>query len=117
MIRTAIDERRRLESLPPEALAEHQLARLNALLRRVLPRNRFYAEKLAALVDLKLLNDPAGPVRSLDELAAWPFTFKQELVDERGGCWATNLTFDRRDYTRFHQTSGTHGRPLVVLDT
>ncbi len=33
------------------------------------------------------------------------------------GDLAANLTFPQDRYTRFHQTSGTRGRPLVVLDT
>ena len=33
------------------------------------------------------------------------------------GDLAANLTFPLDRYMRFHQTSGTRGRPLVVLDT
>lgn len=109
-------QRRELESLSRERLAAHQVARLNQLLRRLLPHNRFYAEKLAEHVDLSKLSETAGPVRDLTELAHWPFTYKQELIAPRG-LGTANLTFDRKAYTRFHQTSGTHGRPLPVLDT
>src|SRR5690606_19420765 len=35
----------------------------------------------------------------------------------RGGEMAANLTYPLDDYIRFHQTSGTRGRPLIVLDT
>ena len=41
MLRTTWQERRRLETLGPAALAEHQLSRLNALLAKILPDNRF----------------------------------------------------------------------------
>ena len=105
----SFEERRRLESLDPEALRAHQLARLNRLFERILPANRFYAEKLA---------DFRFPLGSLDELSALPFTFKQELLGTgRDHDLPTNLTYGRERYVRFHQTSGTHGRPLVVLDT
>ncbi len=102
-------ERRRLQSLSPEDLEQHQLARLNALCDQILPHNAFYAEKLA---------DISRPVRSLDELESWPYTFKEELQSARAsGELAANLTFERSRYVRYHQTSGTRGRPLTVLDT
>ncbi|MFT7640197.1 MAG: phenylacetate-CoA ligase [Pirellulaceae bacterium] len=30
---------------------------------------------------------------------------------------AANLTYPLERYVRYHQTSGTRGRPMVVLDT
>ncbi len=103
------ETRRRLQSLEGSALEEHQLARLNALLAHVLPANGFYAEKLA---EVRL------PVASLEELAQLPFTFKEELLaSHHAGGFAANFTFPPEKYVRFHQTSGTRGRPLVVLDT
>lgn len=108
-MRTTFEERRKIEALGPEALAGRQLERLNALLATILPHNRFYAEKLAGL---KL------PLVSLETLAAMPFTFKDELATaahENG--LAANLTFPVDRYVRYHRTSGTHGRPMVVLDT
>jgi phenylacetate-CoA ligase len=101
------DSRRLLESLDRKALAEHQVRRLNGLLDAILPANAFYARKLAHV---------KRPVRSLEELAEWPMTYKEELADSEGGL-AANLTWPRGQYVRWHQTSGTRGRPLVVLDT
>jgi phenylacetate-CoA ligase len=109
MTRTTFEERRRLESLDPAALEEHQIARLNALLDKILPANPFYADKLA---------DIRRPLRSLDDLAELPFTFKEDLLGSAPHSpLAHNLTFPPERYIRFHQTSGTRGRPLVVLDT
>ncbi|HEY4313414.1 MAG TPA: AMP-binding protein [Pirellulales bacterium] len=103
------EDRRRLESLPAEQLAAHQLERLNALLAEILPANGFYAGKVA---NVKL------PLSSLDELAEFPFTFKNELLGPPGsGGYAANLTWPRERYVRYHHTSGTRGRPLAVLDT
>lgn len=87
------------------ALAAHQLSRLNGLLAEILPQNRFYRDKLG---------DRAGGLDSLDELVNLPLTTKEELAtcDE-----AANRTYPLERYVRFHQTSGTSGRPLVVLDT
>src|SRR5262245_58310568 len=109
MDHTAAAQRRHLESLPRCELDRYQLGRLNALLDRVLPSNQFYAQKLARV---------KRPVESLAEFADWPFTFKEELVGyASGGDTVTNLTWPRDRYSRFHQTSGTSGRPMVVLDT
>lgn len=107
MIRTSSDERRRWESLDRKLLEQHQLDRLNALLARILPDNRFYA---AALGDIEL------PIRSLADLAALPYTRKDELLSGDGQL-AANRTWPIERYVRFHQTSGTRGRPLAVLDT
>ncbi len=109
MHRTTADERRQFENLDAAALARHQVERLNALLDRILPSNAFYATKLA---------DVRRPVESLDELADWPYTFKEELLAAaRDHAAAPHRTYPLDGYSRFHQTSGTHGRPLAVLDT
>jgi phenylacetate-CoA ligase len=108
MTLSTADRRRLLESLDRTALAEHQLRRLNALLDAILPENAFYARKLSHI---------RRPVESLDELSDWPMTYKEELADASEGGLAANLTWPRDQYMRWHQTSGTRGRPLVVLDT
>jgi len=103
------DERRRLESLDATALQAWQLARFNDLVARILPTNKFYAEKLASI---------EFPLKSLAQLAELPFTYKDELLAGRHGeAAAANLTYPISKYVRFHQTSGTRGRPMVVLDT
>jgi phenylacetate-CoA ligase len=99
-------ERRRLASLERAELEKHQLRRLSELLATILPANAFYAEKLKGL---------RIPPQSLEEFRTWPYTTKQEL--ETPGGLAANLTWPRDRYVRFHETSGTKGRPLVVLDT
>jgi phenylacetate-CoA ligase len=92
------------------ALDAFKLDRFRRLLREILPRNAFYAAKLAH-VDVDHL---AG----FDDVADWPFTFKEELVEAAGqGGLPGNLTWPPERYVRFHQTSGTHGRPLPVFDT
>ena len=83
------------------------------MLSAILPHNRFYAEKLA---DVRL------PLESLDQLDELPFTFKDELQESstdslNEGDYAANLTYPLDHYVHYHRTSGTRGRPLVVLDT
>ncbi|WP_145054055.1 phenylacetate--CoA ligase family protein [Lignipirellula cremea] len=109
MKNSTFENRRQLETLDSQSLVDHQLDRLNQLLAAILPHNRFYAEKFS---------DLALPLTSLDELANLPFTFKEELVaGKHEGDLAANLTWPLERYSRFHRTSGTHGRPMVVLDT
>lgn len=100
------EQRRKLESLSRDALNELQLRRMNEMLTAVLPQNRFYAEKFGSQLP---------PLQSLDQLAELPLTTKNELIGK--GDLAANLTYPIERYVRFHRTSGTHGRPLVVLDT
>ncbi len=109
MTRASYEQRRRVELLDRQMLAQRQLDRVNELLSSILPQNRFYAEKLGPL-DL--------PLPSLDQLTQLPYTFKEELVsgpDQHD--IARNHTFPHEHYVRFHRTSGTRGRPMVVLDT
>lgn len=102
-------ERERLERLSADELADYQIRRLNSLLDRILPHNQFFAEKLA---------EAPRPLESLEDLADWPFTYKAELVsDLHDDDLAANLTWPIEEYVRFHRTSGTRGRPMVVLDT
>jgi phenylacetate-CoA ligase len=98
-----------LETAPVETVRARQLARLNELLAEVLPRNRFYARKFAG----RTL--PAS-WRDFHEL---PFTTKQELVTDQSEHppLGSIATYDADRYAVYHQTSGTTGRPLVVLDT
>ena len=108
MKRTTFEQRRELEGLDSETLAGYQLDKLNSLLGKVLARNHFYREKLA---DLQL------PLESMDQLADLPFTFKDELANAPHEGFTANLTYPIERYIRFHRTSGTRGRPMIVLDT
>ena len=101
-------ERRRIKSLDRESLARLQLDKLNALLEAILPENAFYADKLRGI---KL------PMESLEQFNALSITTKSELTTEDQSDQPANLTWPVENYVRFHQTSGTHGRPLAVYDT
>ena len=97
---------------PPRAAVEaRKLDRLRRLLGEVLPHNAFYSAKLARVPD------PAG-IAAIADLTDWPFTFKDELVSAAAETGQpANLTWESARYVRFHQTTGTHGRPLPVFDT
>ena len=109
MTENSPNERMRLMNLGGPSLAEHQLRRLNQVFQNILPQNQFYASKLSGL---------STALTSLDELDAFPFTFKEELVERAiESKFAANLTWAPEKYSRLHRTSGTRGRPLMVLDT
>lgn len=93
------------------ALELTQLERLRALLRAILPANRFYADKFG---DVNL----DAPLR-LEAFRRLPFTTKPELAADQQAHppYGSIHTFERSRYCRLHQTSGTQGRPLRWLDT
>ncbi len=103
----SFEARRRVESLSRDDLTAHQLSALNGLLETILPHNAFYAEKLGNLT---------LPIESLADFRKLPETTKPELVG-RDDDYARNRTYPLAEYTRFHRTSGTHGRPTIVVDT
>ena len=132
-------ERLALSQLPLSERRGQQLAALGRLLDRVLPANRFYRSKFAT--QRRVVGSdasPAGPdaawrdhfpLQRWEDLAALPYTLKGELqqapaTDDAsatglgtGANLPANLTYDLSRYVRHHQTSGTSGRPLVILDT
>jgi phenylacetate-CoA ligase len=101
-----------LENASRSLVEEHQLARLQLGLTRILPQNSFYEEKLLA-------NRASLTLQSLNDLSSLPFTSKQDLVidQELHPLFGSNLSYPLDEYIRLHQTSGTTGRPLKVLDT
>ena len=101
-----------LENASRSLIEEHQLARLQLGLSRILPHNHFYEQKI-------LSNQASLTLRSIDDLAIFPFTTKQEFVadQELHPLFGTNLTYPINEYIRLHQTSGTTGKPLKILDT
>lgn len=103
-----------MEALPAQGqevdLRAHQLAKLNEVLAFVVQHNAFYREKLCGVT---------LPLRSLEDVQYLPFTTKRELIEDQQNHppFGRNHTFPETRYIRYHQTSGTTGRPLKVLDT
>ncbi len=101
------------ETAPREHLRTLQLKKLQKLIHEISGRNRFYTKKW---------NDSgmvAADIQSFSDFARLPFTHKSELVraQEEAPPFGTNATFSVEAYTRVHQTSGTTGTPLRVVDT
>lgn len=95
-------------------LVRAQAEKLLSLLRAVVVSNPFYRGKLSGL-------DHGGvPGEALERiLDRLPFTTKEELLEDQADAppFGRNLTCPLERYTRFHQTSGTSGRPLRWIDT
>jgi phenylacetate-CoA ligase len=85
-----------------------RLERLNALLAAVAQDNAFQRERLGVT-----------RLADLDELATLPLTHKDDLLADQAANppFGTNLTHALERYTHVHQTSGTTGATLRVLDT
>ncbi|MCB1121426.1 MAG: AMP-binding protein, partial [Verrucomicrobiae bacterium] len=95
-----------------QSFEQKQLDQLNTLVRKIADSNRFYRRKL----------EQAGALegfRTLDHFhEEMPFTTKSELADDQVAHppFGSFLTYPVSQYTRYHQTSGTSGRPLIWLD-
>ena len=81
-----------------------QWSRLSERLPELQRDNAFYRAKLP---------------KSARELRELPYTTKAELSEDQAAHppFGTNLTYPIERYVRLHQTSGTTGRPLRLLDT
>lgn len=97
------------EALEPPDLARLQRDKLDAMLREVLATNTFYRDKFSGV-----RFDPQH-----DPIHALPYTTRAELEQDQldHPVYGSNLTYPLEKYCRYHQTSGTGGRPLRWLDT
>ena len=105
---------RRLETLDPELLRNHQWARLGAVIEAAVPANPFITTRWR-----RVGLDRAQDLRSWDDFRRLPLTPKSELVEDQAvnAPFGTNLSYPIERYVRVHQTSGTTGTPLRWLDT
>jgi len=93
------------ETLDRARLEALQRQKLGRLLVCVLSSNPFYQRKLAGC-------SPDTP------LAELPLTTRADIQHDQqdNPPFGSNLSFPLRDYCRYHQTSGTSGRPVRWLD-
>ncbi len=101
----ASSRRQRWRSSDEPTLRAHQLRRLNRLLADAIQNQPFYQKRF---------HDLTLPLTSLDDLATLPLLEKRELITE-GLAAICGLPANR--YVRLHQTSGTTGEPLRLVDT
>lgn len=97
------------QQLGPSELVSLQRRKLGNLLREITTTNVFYKKKF----DGQSFNSES------DELSKLPFTTRQEIEQDMLAHppYGSNLTYTLERYCRFHQTSGTGGRPVRWLDT
>jgi len=95
-------------SLSPARNEQAVLERLNGLIAEVSGSNQFQRERLDGLV-----------LRSLEDLRQIRPVDKDDLLRDQQAHppFGRNLTYPRERYVRLHQTSGTSGSTLRVLDT
>ncbi len=91
-------------------LKTYQMQKLNELLVFVKGFNEFYKEKFKGI---------QFPITSMEDLRRLPFTTKKELTEDQKMYppYGRNHSYPEDSYIRYHQTSGTTGNPLKVLDT
>lgn len=94
-----------IETMPREELEELQLERLKSLVTRVSENIPFYKESFAKA------GLSADDINSLDDLAKFPFTMKQDMRDAYPfGMFAV----PQSEVARIHCSSGTTGTATVV---
>ena len=91
-----------------QQLEQYQLRRLNSLLDVVYRDNAFYRKKFA---------DAPRQLTSLSDLTHFPLSTKMDWINDDPGGVAIHHSYPADHYRRYHRTSGTKGRPMVVLDT
>jgi phenylacetate-CoA ligase len=105
--RLAVEEMKRIESLDRKGLAAWQLEQLNRQLAHAYAGSPFYrAQKRALGLPEKL--------RSLDSLAQFPFTTKDDLRDYYP---FGLLAMPQRELARYGESTGTSGRPTSSFFT
>ena len=94
-------------------LSPVQLAQLREMLRSLDGANPFWTARL------RKAGLSADSLNSLSDLRRLPVLEKGELVADQAAHppYGSNLTRPLGEYVRFHQTSGTTGRPMPWLDT
>ena len=91
-----------------EELQSYQLSRLNQLLKEVLRNNAFYRERYRT---------DSLQLDSLEALSELPLMCKSDWVHDGPSGIANHHSCPVEYYRRYHRTSGTRGRPMVILDS
>ncbi|MBW1773445.1 MAG: AMP-binding protein, partial [Deltaproteobacteria bacterium] len=104
---------KKIETASRQVLEGHQFGHLKKMLEKVCRSNPFYTDKYGS----------AGirpeDITSLDDLKLLPFTHKEELEQDQvnNPPFGTTLTEPLDHYVQYHQTTGTTGMPIKMLDT
>jgi len=97
-----------MDFLPPGQLREVQFTRLKGMVQRAYDRVALFRQRMGER------NLTPADLKSLDDLVKLPFTVKMDLRDAYPfGLFASPL----QEIVRFHASSGTTGKPIVVAYT
>ena len=96
-----------MQALDRSSLESLQLTKLNRIFESCV-KHPLYSATLAKI---------RQPLQSLDELSQFPLLTKKELVGANAKDPSRLFTLSKDQYIRFHQTSGSRGWPMPVLDT
>jgi phenylacetate-CoA ligase len=102
-----------VETSSTERLREIQFSKLRKILETVNRSNPFYKQKFREHgVEIE-------EITSLDHLSKLPFSLKDEYQrdQDENPPFGTNLSEPLENFIRYHQTTGTTGRPLKWLET
>ena len=91
-----------------EELRSYQLSRLNQLLKEVLRNNAFYRERYRT---------DSLQLDSLEAMSELPLMHKSDWIHDGPSGIANHHSYPVEYYRRYHRTSGTRGRPMVILDS
>jgi len=96
-----------------EEWSSQRWEKLQALMQRVRETNSFQVNHFPALADCEQWSGFGEFVENC------PLTEKNDLAQDRkkNPPYGSNLTFPVEEYSCFHQTSGTMGKPMAWLDT
>ncbi|MBW2066447.1 MAG: phenylacetate--CoA ligase family protein [Deltaproteobacteria bacterium] len=102
-----------VETAPPDKIRDIQFGKLRRILGIVSKNNAFYKKKFQEQ-GLEIED-----IRSIDDLSELPFTRKEEFQEdqERFPPFGSNLSEPLDNFIRYHQTTGTTGKPLKWLET
>jgi phenylacetate-CoA ligase len=104
---------RDVETASREVLENIQFTKLKSLLDKVYPSNPFYISKF------KKHGVSPEDIKTIRDIVKLPFSYKIEFQEdqEKNPIFGTNLTEPFENYARYHQTTGTTGKPLKWIDT
>ena len=102
-----------MESASRDVLRAYQDQKLREQVAHAYQNSPFYRRKM----DEAKVKPEA--IRTLDDLPRLPFTTKEELKESQAQhpLWGDFLAVPMEDVLRIHMTSGTTGRPVLILDT
>ncbi len=103
----------KIETASKDEIRRLQEEKLKAIVQHAWDRSQFYRRKFEEA------NLTPEKIRSLDDIRLLPFTTKEDLREDQRlfPPWGGMLTRPFEECQRVHQTSGTTGQPLRVVDT